>query len=227
MTLPLASVIVVVGLSAWWSSWGEPTAITHSSPTDATFLDRDRPVLVLVRGWLWDPSSRRNSPDLTKFPIKLRSKMLETSGVEPQVVQYRWSRIPKDLAMESDRFTLWARELTRNSRKGCVSFMGHSAGAAMIFKAAAEGIPMGYMGTLGLPTVGAAKPRSVTTWANFYTDTHVDDIAGVLWADKMRADINYNLRMRHGEFWESAAAVEITARQMADAWAGCRGRSVT
>ena len=220
MTLPLASVVVAIALFSFSTS-GASDGATMST-TGLAPIDPSRPVLVVVRGWLWDPSSRRNSPELTQFPMKLRSRMLETSGVEPQVIQYQWSRIPKDLPMESDNFTDWAQSLTGSLPRGCVSFMGHSAGAAMIFRAAAKGVPMGYMGTLGLPTVGAGKPRSVTTWANFYTDTHIDDIAGALWAKNMKADINQNLEMNHSEFWESDPAVEITAQGISRIWDACR-----
>lgn len=222
MALPLASLVIAVGLFAWWTT-GRSNQAERPNASVAS-IDPGRPVLVVVRGWLWDPSSRRNSPDLTQFPSKLRSRLLETAGVEPQVIQYQWSRIPKDLPAESNNFTAWAHALTRSLPSGCVSFMGHSAGAAMIFRAAADGVSMGYMGTLGLPTVGAGKPRSVTTWANFYTDTHIDDIAGALWAKNMRADINHNLEMRHSEFWESDPAIEITAQGIYEVWANCRSR---
>ncbi|HVF11954.1 MAG TPA: hypothetical protein VNA87_02600 [Actinomycetota bacterium] len=220
MALSLASAVVASGSFALWMN-GRSDEAPRIIPIAAS-PDPDGPVLVVVRGWLWDPSSRRNSPDLTRFPSELKARLLETDGVEPQVIQYPWSRIPKDLPQESNNFTAWAHGLTRSLPAGCVSFMGHSAGAAMIFRAAAEGVPMGYMGTLGLPTVGADKPRSVTTWANFYTDTHIDDLAGVFWAKNMRADINHNLRMRHSEFWESDPAIEITARALSEVWADCK-----
>lgn len=217
--MPFASLLIAAAALTWWTGGGSSASQT---PQAEVSLEPGRPVLVVVRGWLWDPSSRRMSPDLTHFPSKLRSRFVETAGVEPQVIQYQWSRIPKDLPAESKNFTVWARALTRSLPPGCVSFMGHSAGAAMIFRAAANGVPMGYMGTLGLPTRGAAKPRSVMTWANFYTDTHIDDIAGALWAKDMRADINRNLKMRHSEFWEADPAIEITARTMSDVWENCR-----
>ena len=77
------------------------------------------------------------------------------------------------------------------------------------------------MGTLGLPTFGTRKPSSVETWANFYTSTHSDDAAGAIWADKMPADVNVDLRRYHRDFWLADEVVRATADAVARSWSEC------
>lgn len=187
-------------------------------------VDPERPLTVVMRGWLWDPASRAVAPPLSRFPARVNEVLLREYGITTGFVQYEWSRVPADLVASVDEFTAYARsaaeEAARHGR--CVNFLGHSAGAALVYNAAARGIRMGYMGTLGLPTLGGAKPSSVFEWANFYTTTHIDDVAGLLWAERMKADVNIDLRLPHRDFWGAEATARASADGIARSWTQCR-----
>lgn len=184
-------------------------------------IPSDRPTLVLVRGWLWDPSSRSSSGQLEMFPGTVESILSSDYGLEPEFLTYEWSRIPKDVFKASRQFGDFAANLSQSVDSECLGFIGHSAGAAIVYRAAASGVPMGFMGTLGLPTFGSAKPAGVGVWANFYTDTHVDDIAGWGWGEQMAADVNINLKMPHREFWGAPEVAQVTADSIAKVWQSC------
>jgi hypothetical protein len=177
---------------------------------------------VIVRGWLWDPQSRRNPTPLTYFPERVNESLRARYGLETTLYQYRWSRIPKDLPAATRDFVAFAGALSeRAARQGrCVNFIGHSAGAAIVYAAAAEGVRMGYMGTLGLPTVGSARPPSITRWTNFYT-TDSKDLAGVLWGREMGADRNVRAGAPHKELWSSPQVIDGSADGIAVAWTSC------
>jgi hypothetical protein len=187
-------------------------------------LDPSRPVVVVLRGWLWDPASRTKTPPLESFPGRVNSLLQSRYGITATFVQYDWSRIPTDLIRAHRGFESYARKISQwgTANGHCADFVGHSAGAALIYDAATKGVRMGYMGTLGLPTAGRAKPSSVMEWANFYTSTRVDDIAGLLWARGMAADRNFDLHARHKDFWAAKEAVQATADGIAHAWVSCR-----
>ncbi|HEY8200820.1 MAG TPA: hypothetical protein VII47_05670 [Actinomycetota bacterium] len=177
---------------------------------------------MIVRGWLWDPQSRRNPTPLTYFPERVNESLRARYGLETTLYQYRWSRIPKDLLAATRDFVAFAGALSeRAARQGrCVNFIGHSAGAAIVYAAAAEGVRMGYMGTLGLPTVGSARPPSITRWTNFYT-TDSKDLAGVLWGREMGADRNVRAGAPHKELWSSPQVIDGSADGIAVAWTSC------
>jgi len=182
------------------------------------------PLTIVVRGWLWDPESRKGTPELVVFPSQLNTHLQSRHDLSTQIVQWDWSRLPAEVFAARKELGLYAQ--SAGERAGtmgrCVNFVGHSAGAALIYSVAADGIQMGYMGTLGLPTVGRGKPSSVNEWANFYTTTHSEDLAGRAWAARMGADTNVDLQMSHRDFWESDEAARITADGIAAAWANCR-----
>lgn len=192
---------------------------------EAVSFDSSRPLTVVVRGWLWDPESRaRPAPfGFGSFASGANEVLRADHGIHGRFVDYRWSRIPVDLPGANEEFLAYARSVAKRAERAgrCVNFIGHSAGAAMVYNAAARGVRMGYMGTLGLPT-GVAKPSSVTEWANFYTTTHERDLPGLLWAGGMRADINFDLAMPHRDFWSSGTVVRTTADGIARSWQHCR-----
>jgi pimeloyl-ACP methyl ester carboxylesterase len=181
-----------------------------------------RPLTVVVRGWLWDPQSRRNPPPLSFFPEQLNRRLRARHGPETTIYQYRWSRIPKDLPAATRDFAAFAEALSEQAaRQGrCVNFIGHSAGAAIVYAAAARGVRMGYMGTLGLPTAGTARPPSITQWTNFYT-TDSKDLAGVLWGRETGADRNVHAGAPHKELWSSPPVIDRSADGIAAAWTSC------
>lgn len=181
----------------------------------------DRPTLVVVRGWLWDPSSRASTVPLEMFPQTVQGILASDYGLEAEFVTYQWSRIPKDVFKASREFSSFALKLSQSAGSHCLGFVGHSAGAAVVYRAAASGVPMGYMGTLGLPTFGSSKPAGVGLWANFYTDTQVDDIAGWGWGHQIAADVNLNLKVPHSKFWASPEVAQVTAESLARTWRTC------
>lgn len=184
----------------------------------------DRPLTVLVRGWLWDPSSRRVTRPLVEFPASVNEILRADYGMETAYVQFDWTRIPKDVFGATERFAEYSRRVADRARQNgvCVNFVGHSGGAMMIYWAASEGVPMGFMGTLGLPTVGAEKPPSVDVWANFYTENHIDDIAGWMWGRHIGSDRNIDLRIPHRDFWGAKEVHRASADGIAKAWGECR-----
>lgn len=196
---------------------------TEAPPVPPVF--RDRPMTVLVRGWLWDATTRNRAAGPVRiFPKKVKGLLEDDHGMSTEFFDYAWSRLPRDVFEESERFNTWARELTRRAERSgtCVNFLGHSAGAAFVYRAATQGVSMGYMGTLGLPTFGAERPSNVAVWANFYTSTHADDAAGWLWARQMAADVNVDLEERHRSFWHSDEVIDRTAEGIARSWDTCR-----
>jgi hypothetical protein len=157
------------------------------------------------------------------FPEQLNAALMGRLGLESSVIQYRWSRLPKDLPAATRDFAAFAQALAEKAARSgrCVNFVGHSAGAVIVYSAATRGVRMGYLGTLGLPTVGSAKPGSVTQWTNFYTvDSH--DLAGMLWGKGMAADSNVDAGAPHKDLWSSRAVIDRSADGIAGAWAGCR-----
>jgi hypothetical protein len=204
------------------ASESQPRPIPAAASPVPPDFDSARPLTVVVRGWLWDPESRVDPPALSYFPDELNVALRERYGVETQLYQYKWSRLPKDLPAASRDFAVWARALAERAAASgrCVNFVGHSAGAVIVYSAAARGVPMGFMGTLGLPTMGRFKPGSVTQWTNFYTvDTH--DPAGTLWGKGMAADRNIQASAPHKEMWSSRAVIEGAADGIATAWTNC------
>lgn len=212
----LGSLLILVAFST------EPGgAVGAAAAPDA--LEFDRPVVIVVRGWLWDPASRRESRPLVWFPSQVNRLMEEEHETKVTFLQYPWSRIPTDIGEASAAFSEYAQEVSHRARREgrCINFMGHSAGAAMVYRAAAEGVPMGYMGTLGLPTRGAEKPGAVTYWANFYTTSHIEDVAGLLWGASAAADVNIDLRTQHKDLWARTQVVEETVQGIMGAWDSC------
>lgn len=192
-------------------------------PIQAPAFDHARPTIVLVRGWLWDPSSRRLTAPLEQFPERVNEILQREHGLTADFVKYQWTRVPKDVFRASVEFTNFARGFSESARSSgrCLGFVGHSAGAAMVYRSAANGVRMGYMGTLGLPTFGSGKPKSVVLWGNFYTDAHLDDVAGWAWARQMGADLNVNLGRSHREFWAAPEVARVTADAVARTWDRC------
>lgn len=184
----------------------------------------ERPLTIIVRGWLWDPSSRRKSNPLVEFPTRVNAALDQRHGLQTDYLQFDWTRIPKDVFGATDGFVRWARMVAGRAAMSrvCVNFVGHSGGAMMIYWAAAEGVQMGHMSTLGLPTLGAEKPPTVDSWANFYTDTHLDDIAGWMWGRNIGSDENVNLKMPHRDFWGAPAVHRASADGIAHAWRECK-----
>jgi hypothetical protein len=189
-------------------------------------FDSDRPLTILVRGWLWDARTReRWKGPVRMFQPRVNTLLEERIGVTSEFFDYQWSRLPKDVLSESERFNRWAAGLTKAAAAEgrCVNFVGHSAGAALIYKAAAAGVPMGYMGTLGLPTFGRGKPLNVIQWTNFFTTGHVDDFAGRVWGPQMAADVNIDLRdVEHRDFWYVQPVASASAEGITRAWTDCR-----
>lgn len=186
-------------------------------------VSADHPLVVLVRGWLWEPASREGSPRLEVFPNSLNRLLGSEHGIAADVVEYEWSRIPVDLFRAGWAFEEWAEAVAgRAGEDGrCVAFVGHSAGAAIVYNAAAQGVRMGYLGTLGLPSAGRQRPSSVGVWANFYTTTHGKDFAGSIWGGRIRSDLNVDLAVPHSRFWQQEATARVTADGIARTWRGC------
>ncbi|MGH2703554.1 MAG: hypothetical protein ACRDJ4_00215 [Actinomycetota bacterium] len=189
-------------------------------------FDLNRPVTILVRGWLWDPKSRLSSGRLEVFPSRVNDILQARYGMTTQVYEWRWSRNPSELPAAGRAFTARARGVAAEVAPSghCANFVGHSAGAAIVFKGGADGVPMGYMGTLGLPTAGRSKPASVMTWANFYTSSHLDDIAGWGWGKGMGADLNIDLSVPHNRLWDTEQTAAISAEEIVRSWRDCRPR---
>lgn len=215
---------LILGAAVWVTFGGPRSSVPERFATTAPSFDSDRPLTVVVRGWLWDPSSRKGTPPLVVFPEQVNSHLKADLGLTTQVVQWDWSRVPPHVFAARRELGLYARSAgERAGRAGhCVNFLGHSAGAALVYGAAVDGVQMGYMGTLGLPTSGRGKPGSVMHWANFYTTTHDEDVAGKVWGAGMKADVNVDLRMSHRDFWESEEMARVTADGIARAWQTCR-----
>jgi hypothetical protein len=92
----------------------------------------------------------------------------------------------------------------------------------MVYSAAERGVPMGYMGTVGLPNVGSSKPASVAHWINFYTkEPH--DLPGMLWGSSTAADLNVEAVLPHKEMWKARAVLQSSADGISQAWETCRG----
>lgn len=193
------------------------------SPPRSTDFDPERPILILVRGWLWDPLSRKEVPPL-EFASQMNEFLQQEQVTGTVIVEWRWSRVPADIFDADREFTSFARAANAEAARSghCVNYLGHSAGAALVYSAASHGVRMGYMGTLGLPTRGSARPGSVMQWENFYTSTQSNDIEGRFWASDMAADHNIDLKMPHRNFWESSEVARITAVGIARSWNECR-----
>jgi hypothetical protein len=186
-------------------------------------VSADRPLTILVRGWLVDPANRAESGELALFPAKVNKELAARGIPATDFVQYDWSRVPKDLLASADSFATFARELAASAAaKGrCVSFVGHSAGAMMVYRAAGEGVPMGFMATIGLPTPTAGHPGSVAVWGNFYSHSYISDLPEALWGPDADADINVDLSTSHKDMWRSAALAQAAADGIAKAWTTC------
>lgn len=227
----ISAAVAVVATASWLLSHpGSASEAPRPKPAsveagdlDLPAIDASRPVTVIVRGWLWDPQSRLDPPPLTYFPKKLKERLESHHGLQTTIYQYRWSRIPKDLPVAIRDFVAFADALGRRAaaQGQCVNFIGHSAGAAIVYAAAAEGTHMGFLGTLGLPTAGSVRPPSVSRWTNFYT-TDTKDLAGVLWGRGMGADRNVHAGAPHKELWSSSQVIDESADGIAAAWATCR-----
>ncbi len=222
--LILGVVLAVTFLSVPRALRVSPSGTEPRFAVEAPDFDPGIPLTVVVRGWLWDPLSRKGTPDLVVFPSQVNDYLKSRHGLSTQIVQWDWSRLPADVFVARRELGLFAKSAGERAGKigRCVNFVGHSAGAALTYSVAADGIRMGYMGTLGLPTGGRIKPSSVTQWANFYTTTHSEDLAGRAWAARMGADTNVDLQMPHRDFWESDEVARITADGIAAAWSDCK-----
>jgi hypothetical protein len=195
----------------------------HAIAMELPPVSADRPLTILVRGWLVDPTNRADSGPLSIFPREV-NRALEARGIPAsEFVQYDWSRVPKDLLASADAFETFARDLTTEAAVNgrCVSFVGHSAGAMMVYRAAAEGVPMGFMGTIGLPTPTAGHPGSVDVWGNFYSHSYISDLPEALWGPDAEADINLDLSISHKDMWQSNALASAAADGIAHAWSSC------
>lgn len=214
--------LIAAGVIAIAASGTRGRTSAFERPSEVTF-DPARPLTVVVRGWLWDPTSRRVTAPLQVFPQQVNETLQRDYGLTTQIVQYDWSRLPKDIFSANDDFTSYARRLSEMAAVygQCVNFVGHSVGAAVVYGAAVQGVRIGYMGTLGLPTFGTSKPPSVAVWGNFYTTTHERDLAGMLWASQMAADVNVDLQMPHRDFWGAKEVAETTADGIARSWNRC------
>ena len=187
-------------------------------------IPTDHALVVVVRGWLVDPESRVHTDRLYVFPQTVDDAFADLGEPPPEFVDYQWSRVPKDLMASSDAFVEWAGELaSRASAAGtCVHFVGHSAGALMVYLAASDGVPMGFMGTIGLPGVGSRKPASVGVWDNFYSSATLGDLPGRLWGARGGADVNVDLAGTHADMWRSRALAETAAAGIDKAWSTCQ-----
>lgn len=184
----------------------------------------DRPLTILVKGWLWDASTRGSSwAPINDFQPRVNQVLQTNHGYSTKLFEYPWSRLPSDVFDESKRFTVWATQFSKRSEDGrCVNFVGHSAGAAFVYRAASQGVPMGFMGTLGLPTFGQGRPAKVRQWTNFFTSSHPDDFAGRIWGSTIAADQNVDIGQEHRRFWTSPEVAQTSADGIARAWKDCR-----
>lgn len=200
-----------------------PTTSEAPAPLSVEGIDGSQPVVVVVRGWLWDPASRDQDGPLEWFPAQVNEGLGDRIGLSASFVQFDWSRVPTELVAAAADFRAWATAISEAGLDSgrCVSFVGHSAGAAMVYDAAATGTRMGYMGTLGLPTAGSRKPEGVDVWANFYTTSHIDDVAGRLWGPSMGADVNIDLHRTHKEFWGDERVVAESVDAIVSVWNSC------
>ena len=218
--------VVLAGIAAFTvqagyeRAFGGGTATVNEQPA----IPIDRPVVVVVRGWLVDPESRTNTDRLYVFPQTVDQAFADRNEPAPVFVDYEWSRVPKDLMASSEAFVEWAGELTARAEAAgtCVHFVGHSAGALMVYLAASDGVPMGFMGTIGLPGVGSGKPASVAVWGNFYSSATLGDLPGRLWGSRDGADVNFDLAGTHADMWRSHELAETAAAGIDDAWATCQ-----
>ena len=224
MWMVLGVVLAIGFLSVPRALRASPNELEPRFAVAAPDFDPGIPLTIVVRGWLWDPESRKGTPELVVFPSQVNDHLQRTHGLSTEIVQWDWSRLPADVFAARKELGLYARSAGERAAEvgRCVNFVGHSAGAALIYSVATDGIRMGYMGTLGLPTLGREKPFSVTRWANFYTTTHSEDLAGRGWAARMGADVNVDLQMSHRDFWESDEAARITADGIAASWSNCK-----
>jgi len=215
----VAAIAGVGATTAYRHAFGGGTGIANPLPA----IPSDRPLLVVVRGWLVDPESRRTTEPLFVFPATVDAAFAERGEPTPVIVNYEWSRVPRDLMASSAAFVSFARELTaRAAAKGrCVDFVGHSAGALMVYLAASDGVPMGFMGTIGWPGVGSRKPPSVAVWDNFYSSATLGDLPGRLWGSRAGADANIDLTTTHADMWRSKDLARTAAAGIADAWSTC------
>jgi hypothetical protein len=222
--LAVAIVVATIWIFAHPGSALESKPLAVPAGVALPSADPAKPLTVVVRGWLWDPESRKNPPELTYFPAQLNKTLRKRYGLETTVYQYRWSRIPRDLPTASRDFTEFAKAVAARAAESgqCVNFIGHSAGALMVYSAADRGVPMGYMGTVGLPNVGSSKPVSVAHWINYFTkDPH--DLPGILWGSSTAADRNVEAILLHKEMWKARAVIQGSADGIAQAWGTCRG----
>jgi hypothetical protein len=206
-------------------------AVAHSHMTaggdapQVPSVPADHPLTVLVRGWLWDASSQgRAKVPVRLFQPRVNEILEQQIGKTSDFFDYQWSRLPKDVWPESVRFVKWASALSEQAAEEgrCVNFVGHSAGAAFVYRAAGEGVQMGFLGTLGLPTFGRGRPEHVDNWTNFFTSSHTNDIAGRLWGKQMAADQNVDLRQEHRYFWFAEPVASASAAGIGQAWTDCR-----
>ena len=216
----LAGIAAVTVRAGYERAFGGGTAMVNEQPAIPT----DRPLVVVVRGWLVDPDSRNKTDRLYVFPQTVDQALTDRGEPAPAFVNYEWSRVPKDLMATSEAFVEWAGELAgRAEAAGTgVHFVGHSAGALMVYLAASDGVPMGFMGTIGLPGVGSRKPASVGVWDNFYSSATLGDLPGRLWGSRDGADVNIDLAGTHADMWRSHVLAETAAAGIDEAWSTCQ-----
>lgn len=221
-SLWVATAMLLLGVSALVAVLRGTTSHARAAPSIPA-VPKDRPTTVLVKGWLWDASTRGSSwAPIRDFQPRVNEILQAEHGYSTSLIEYQWSRLPRDVVREGDRFTQWAARLSEQAGGSeCINFVGHSAGAAFVYKAATQGVPMGFMGTLGLPTFGQGRPAKVHHWANFFTSTHPDDIAGKLWGQTIAADSNVDIGQEHRRFWTSPEVARTSAERIAQAWEDC------
>jgi hypothetical protein len=215
----VAAVVFTGTLALYERAFGGGTAADVPVPD----VSAERPLLIVVRGWLVDPASRATTDPLYLFPTGV-NRLLEERGLPAMdFVQYDWSRVPQDLLATAPAFVEFARAVADAAAATgrCVNFVGHSAGAMLVYRAAASGVPMGFMGTIGLPTPTAGRPASVTEWDNFYTTGYVGDLPGWLWGARDGADQNLDLGVAHRDMWKSEDLARAAADGIEKAWSSC------
>ena len=219
-TIAGACHLVPIGAAA-----ADSSALVTTNARPLPKIPLDRPLTVLVRGWLWDGASQgRAKVPVRLFQPRVNQILDEKIGVTSDFYDYGWSRLPKDVFPESVRFVRWANSVTKKAAADgrCINFVGHSAGAAFVYRAASQRVHMGYLGTLGLPTFGRERPPDVQHWTNFFTSSHPDDIAGRMWGRQIAADENVDLKQEHRNFWFDKTAASSSAEGIAQAWTDCR-----